>query len=186
MRPLTKILRALIIGLKGTSYAVKTVSINFLTRQRSQKLLGELELKIRDTVIQNVNETKYLGLQIDRHLTWKKHVDIISRYVSRAIGVLKNATQLLPQYILKNLYMSIIEPHIRYCSSVWGCCSTTDMNRLKNLQNRAVRITTNSAFDATASSSLTNFGLRSVRKLCEHETKVTTFKSLNYLAPNYL
>ena len=105
-------------GNKLSLNVVKTVSRNILTRQKSQKLLGELDMKIRDINIQNVNETKYLGLQIDRHLTWKHHVDIISRKVSRVIGVLKHAKQFLPQYILKNLYMSIIEPHFRYCSPV--------------------------------------------------------------------
>ena len=87
---------------------VKTVSMNILSRQKHQKTLGELDLKIHDTNIQNVKETKYLGLQTDRHLSWKKHVDTISRMVSRAIGVLKHAKQFLPQNILKNLYISIL------------------------------------------------------------------------------
>ena len=39
--------------------------------QKHQKLLDELDLKIRDTNIQNVKEAKYLGLQIDRYPTWK-------------------------------------------------------------------------------------------------------------------
>jgi len=76
--------------------------MNILSRQKHQMVLGELDLKIRDTNIQNGKETKYLGLQIDRNLPWKKHVDSISRKVSRALGVLKHATQFLPQNILKN------------------------------------------------------------------------------------
>ena len=72
------------------------------------------------------------------------------RKVSRAIRVLKRAKQFLPQNILKNLYVSIVEPHFRYCSSVWGCCSTTVMGRLRQLHNRAVRIISNSALDAPA------------------------------------
>ena len=52
---------------------------------KHQKILGELDLKIRDINIQNVKETKYLDLQIDRHLTGKKHVDKISRKVSRTL-----------------------------------------------------------------------------------------------------
>ena len=31
-----------------------------------------------------------------------------------------------------------------------GCCSTTDINRLQKLQNRAIRIIANSAFDTSA------------------------------------
>ena len=109
---------------------VKTISMNILSRQKHQKILGELDLKMCDTNTQNVKETKYLGLQIDRHLTWKKHVDAISRKISHALGILKHAKQFLQQNNLKNLYISIIEPHFRYCSSVWRCCSTTYINRL--------------------------------------------------------
>ena len=173
-------------GNKLSLNVVKTVSMNILSRQKQQKVLGELDLKIRDTNIQNVKETKYLGLQIDRHLTWKKHVDTISRKVSRALGVLKHARKFLQQNILKNLYISIIEPHFRYCSSVWGCCSTTYINRLQKLQNRAVRMITNSAFDTPAKPLLANLGLRSISELNENELKLITYKSLNDLAANYL
>ena len=65
-------------GNKLSLNVVKTVSMNILSRQKHQKILGEIGLKIRDTNIQNLKETKYLGLQIDRHLTWKKGVDTIS------------------------------------------------------------------------------------------------------------
>ena len=119
--------------------------MNILSRQKHQKVLGELDLKIRDTNIQNVKETKYLGLQIDRHLTWKKHVDTISRKVSRALGVLN-----------------------------------------QKLQNRAVRMITNSALDTPAKPLLANLGLRSISELNENELKLITYKSLNDLAPNYL
>ena len=77
--------------LKGNTLllnVVKTVSMHILSRQKHQKILGESELKIRDTNIQHVKETKYLALQIDRHLTWKKYVGTISRKVSRAMAVL--------------------------------------------------------------------------------------------------
>ena len=41
-------------GNKLSLNAVKTVSMNILSRQKHQKILGELDLKIRDTNIQNV------------------------------------------------------------------------------------------------------------------------------------
>ena len=135
------------------------------THQKQQKLLRELDLKIRDTNIQNVNEAKYLGLHIDRHLTWKKHVDIMWREVSRAIGVLKYAKNFLLHNILKNLYVSIIEPHFQYCCSVWGYCSMNDINRLQKQQNRAIRIITKSEFDAPVKPLLSKLGFKSIREL---------------------
>ena len=65
--------------------------MNIISRPKHQKILGELDLEMRDTNVQNVKERKYLGLQIDRHLTWKKHVDTISRKVFRNLEILKHA-----------------------------------------------------------------------------------------------
>ena len=59
-------------GIKLSLNVVKTVSMNILSRQKHQKILAELDLKIRNTNIENVKETKYLGLQIDGHLTCKQ------------------------------------------------------------------------------------------------------------------
>ena len=78
------------------------------------------------------------------------------------------------------------KPHFRYCSSVWGCCSTTYINRLQKRQNRAVRLIPNSAFDTPPKPLLANLGLRSSSQLNGNELKLITYKSLNDLAPNYL
>ena len=110
-------------------------------------------------------------------------MDTILRNVSRALGVLKHAKTFLPQNILKNLHISIIEPHFRYCSSVWGCCNTTHINILQKLQNREVRMITNSAFDTPTNPLLANLGLRSISELNENELKLITYKSLNDVEP---
>ena len=73
----------------------------------------------------------------------------------------------------------------RYCSSVCGFSSTTDINRLQKLQNGAVIIIANSAFDAPVKPLLISLGLRSISVLIENELKRITFKSLNDLTPNY-
>ena len=78
-------------GNKLSLNVVTTISMRILSCQKHQKVLGKLDLRLRDTNIQNGKETKYLGLQIDRHLTWKKQMDTKSRKVSRALGLLKHA-----------------------------------------------------------------------------------------------
>ena len=42
---------------------------------------GDLDLKIRDMSLQETQDNKYLGVQIYEHLTWKKHIDLISKKV---------------------------------------------------------------------------------------------------------
>ena len=110
-------------------------------------------------------------------------MDTISRKVSCALGVLKRTKQFLPQNTLMNI-ISIIMPHFRYYSSLWGFCGTTYINRLQKLQNRAIRIT-NSAFDTPAKPLLANLGLKSMSELNENELKLITYKLLKDLALNY-
>ena len=80
----------------------------------------------------------------------------------------------------------MIEPQLRYCSSVCVCCSTTDEDRLQKLQNRAITIITNSAFDAPVKPLLVNVSLKSIRKLSKNELKLIALNSLGDLASNYL
>ena len=105
-------------------------------------------LKIRGSELQVANKTKYPGVHVDNSLVRKEHIKAVSTKLSRAIGFLKHANNTLPIASLKTLYSSILEPHFRYCCSVWGCYSTTDIDQLQKLQNRAARIVTNSSFYA--------------------------------------
>ena len=94
-----------------------------------------------------VNKTKYLGVHVDNSLDWKEHIKVVFTKLSRAIGFLKHAKNILLIASLKTFYSSILEPHFRCCCSVWGCCGKTDIDQLQKLQNRAARILTNSSFD---------------------------------------
>ena len=77
------------------------------------------------TELEVVNKIKYLRVQVDNSLGWKSQVQAVSLKVSRGLGLLKHAKKFLPFSALTNLYTSIIEPHFRYCCSVWGCAGTT-------------------------------------------------------------
>ena len=136
------------MGNKLSPNIVKTHSTIGSNRQKERDWTGEFGLKLQNAPILTVEHARYLGIQIERHLTWNKHVDAVIKKVSRAVGLLKHVKNFLPQHVLKNLYVSIVEPHLRYCSSVWGCCGGTELDKLPSLQNRAVRIITNSPFDS--------------------------------------
>ena len=93
------------------------------TKQKERclaKTNEELPLVIQEERIDNVLVVKYLGIQVDRNLNWKSHIKALSSKVSTAIGFLKHVRSSLPHASLKTLYTGIIEPHLRFCCSVWG------------------------------------------------------------------
>ena len=105
------------------------------TKQKHNSLKRQseaMELKIRDKELEVVQKTKYLGVQIDCSLDWKEQIRAVSIKVSRAIGFLKHAKSFLPMTSLKTLYTGIVEPHFRYCCSVWVCAGSTEINQLQS------------------------------------------------------
>ena len=84
------------------------------------------------------------------------------------------------------MYISIVEPHVRNCCSVWGCCGETLIDKLQKLQNHAARIVTNSSYDASSLPSIGSIGWLTIKEMIEFETATTVYKSLHGLAPEYM
>ena len=186
---LSKALEAWLQGNKLSLNVAKTHSMLISTKQKHNSLKSRseaLELKIRDNELEVVQKTKYLGVQIDCSLDWKEQIKAVSAKFFRAIGFLRHAKSFLPLASLKTLYTGIVEPHFRYCCSVWGCAGSTDINQLQKLQNRAARIITNSSFDTSSRPLIAKLGWQTVEELISNESKTMVFKSLNDLAPQYL
>ena len=112
-------------GNKLSSNVAKTKSMLVSTKQKHNILKSRNEdwdLKIRDNELEIIQKTKYLSVQIDNSLNWKERIKTVSTKVSGAIGFLKHAKTFLPHETFKILYTGIVEPHLRYCCSVWGWC----------------------------------------------------------------
>ena len=118
------------MGNKLSLNVAKTHSM-LVASQQKHKSLTQSEIrfdpKIREKEIEIISKAKYLGVQIDDNLNWKKHIRAVSAKVSRAVGFLKYSKRYLPITDVKTLYTSIVEPHFQYCCSVWGCCNAAEI-----------------------------------------------------------
>ena len=74
---------------------------------------NKLQLKILDSDMDVVTKTKYLGFHVDNSLDWKEHIKAVSLKVSRTIGFLIHAKNVLPVNSVKTLYLGIVGPHFR-------------------------------------------------------------------------
>ena len=91
-----------------------------------------------------------LGIHIDQHLSWTKHVNEIARVVSSGIGALKRLRPFICEDSAILLYRALIEPYFDYCCPVWDGLSNELTDKLQKLQNRAIRIITKSDFYSSA------------------------------------
>ena len=137
-------LRKWLHGNTLTLNVAKTPSMIIGTnRKLHQSNSGELiqaHFKILAEAIEPKKSIKYVGANLDNQIKWKDHIILIASEVSRAIGRTKYAKKVLPSNLLM-LYSGIVEPHFRYCCSVWGSCGATTRKILGKLQNRVIYTT---------------------------------------------
>lgn len=69
---------------------------------------NKFDYELSNQVIQTVDKTKFLGIVIDQHLTWKSHIEFIASKIPSAIGILCRILFFIYQPLLKMLYNSLI------------------------------------------------------------------------------
>ena len=114
----------------------KTKAMTFRLKKNNQVV--NLNLKINNNQIENVNTFNFLGLTINSQLKWKSHTDIISIKITKVIGIINKLKLYYPQHILLTLYNTLILPHINYCILTWGTFS----ENILLLQKKALRALT--------------------------------------------
>ena len=70
------------------------------------------DIILDDVKLARVNNTKFLGVIIDENLTWKEHIDGITKTISRNIGMMNKLKFFVPERILRTLYCSLVLPYI--------------------------------------------------------------------------
>ena len=99
-----------------------------------------VELKIDKITLERVYENMFLGVIIDHSFSWKPHISHVRNKVSRSIGILYKARDLLNYHSLYMLYNSLILPYLTYCVEVWGNTYQNNLKSLITIQKKAIRI----------------------------------------------
>jgi hypothetical protein len=98
----------------------KTSFILFSSHKKLTPPKECLRLFLNNTVISQVESTKFLGVYIDQHLTWNTHISSISSKIAKNIGIISRISHILPTNICLKLYYSLVYPYLSYCTMVWA------------------------------------------------------------------
>ena len=87
-----------------------------------------------------VTDAKYLGVYLDQKLTWRVHIDKLSKKLASSTAVLKRISTYIPSDCRKSLYHTLFESHTNYGISVWGNTCKRNIDTIFRLQKKCIRI----------------------------------------------
>ena len=90
--------------------------------------------------IKREHVTKLLSVFIDKNLSWKQHIDIVSSKISKSISILYKLRDVLSKQRLKQLYFSFIHNYVSYANIACATTSKSKLERLYHCQKHAARI----------------------------------------------
>ena len=114
---ITNELKNITLWLKRNKLSLNVQKTKLMIFHRKQKQVNKLNILIDGIAIERVESFNFLGLIIDKGLSWKKHTDVVKNKISKVVGILNN---IFPKNILQTLYNSLIASYINYGPLLWG------------------------------------------------------------------
>ena len=103
----------------------------------------DLALAIGNSLIQRTNVKKFLGIYIDDKLKFGDHITNICKKISRAVGVMRRLSIIVPRAIIKQLFYSLVYSRFTYGITCYGSAYQNQIQRLKNIIHRALKLVFN-------------------------------------------
>ena len=84
---------------------------------------SDFTIKMGDTILEQVNSIKYLGVIFDDHFKWDKHVSYLTSKLSCSVRVIAKLRYYTNTQTLLQVYNALHGSHLRYAIITLGSTS---------------------------------------------------------------
>ena len=155
----------------------KTVCMLFQKNNKN----SEITLKVKDMIITNQTETKFLGMWLDQSLSWHSHIQKLILKIKRNKYLLNNGKHLMDQSTKRLVYYSHIASHIQYGMLLWGNnTSKEQLNKLQKLKTKCLELVHSSKTSTNLNKTL---GILSIEDMIKLENMKFGYKLVHWMLP---
>ena len=149
-----------------------------------KKQRPNLNVKINGQPLEECDTYKYLGVIIDKDLTWKPHIEYICKKISMACGSISKIRHCVDIDTLIEVYHALVYSYLRYGAMVWGHAPESSLQPLITLLNRVIRVMTFAPFGIIDLDPIYKYlNILELPKIIDLETAKFTHKMRNGLLP---
>ena len=124
------------------------------------------QLQLHDHPLERVESYKYLGLLLTNNLSWSPHITNICSKAKQVLGLLyRRFYGYADDNTLKQLYLSLVRPHLDYACQIWDPHLAKDKVKLENVQKFACKLASHQ-WDTGYQELLELFELPTLEELC--------------------
>ena len=131
--------------LQENNLEISTDKTKAMLFSRGNRANPNYHIDILGENIEWVKEYKYLGMFLDRRLTWTKHIEESCRKAMKGINVMRALSRVwwgADPKILLNIYKGLIRSHLDYGCQAILYTSKVNLNKLDRVQFQALRLVT--------------------------------------------
>ena len=119
----------------------KTCFMHFKPKgDKSNDNIDKMELHINNNEIEEVSETKFLGVTLDNELSWDVHINTLAKKLKCCTGQLNRICNFIPKDLFSGLYHTLYESHLCYGITVWGGIPVHKLRPLFISQKHCIRV----------------------------------------------
>ena len=106
----------------------------------SKKLKSsDISIDLNNSGIPCVESTKYLGVYLDKDLSFKTHTAYVKAKLTKMSGVFYYMSSFLQPCDIHRIYFAYIFPHIKYGIELYGMSSKSNIKSIQGIQNKLVK-----------------------------------------------
>ena len=108
-------------------------SVLSVTRSRTPT---RFDYQLKGHVLELQDSTNYLGVDLQSSLSWKTHIDRISKKANSMLGFLRRNLRSCKEDTKANAYFTMVRSNLEYCSSVWSPHHQDQVHKVEMVQRR--------------------------------------------------
>ena len=125
----------------------KSTHVTFTLREQTCP-----QVSINNITVSNKDIVRYLGMTLDRRLTWKKHISEKTKQLKEKLRkfywLIGRRSNLRTQNKI-TLYKTVIKPFWTYGIQLWGTASNSNIEILQRFQSKTLRFLLNAPWHVT-------------------------------------
>ena len=162
------------------NFNAKKCKFMVISRKQSP-IIPSSPLELFGSPMQRVDCCKYLGLLITKNLTWSAHINSICSNAKKILGLIyRRFYTSANQETLKQLYISMVRPHLEYACQVWDPHLAKDKKMLEDVQKFGCKLAAHQ-WDSSYQDLLELFELQSLEQRRLHLKLGLMFKIIHSL-----